>query len=83
MEPLLWILSLFRFLGFLDKAAKNLIYSYPPKCSQDSMLLGLSPALQKNKKHRIIFACKGSMGIITLHFLGVVLKQVVALNPSP
>ena len=29
----------FGFLGFLIKAAKSLIYSYPPECSQVSSVL--------------------------------------------
>ena len=28
-------LPFFGFIGFLLKAAKSLIYSYPPECSQD------------------------------------------------
>ena len=32
-------LPFFGFIGFLNKAAKSLIYSYPPECSQDINML--------------------------------------------
>ena len=40
-------LAFFGLIGFLNEAAKNLIYSYPPKCSQEEMGARISKATGK------------------------------------